>query len=276
MANVMIIAAIAMGIALAPLLVIRIMDDRKVDRLWSGLQQIGAGEKFTVDMVKALPAPARRYFLHAIKPGTPLAFSVQLEMKGSFRVSLKKKWAPMRARQILAPTRGLIWKASIGGLLKITGYDRYVDGQGGMKWRLYGVIPLLNAGGPDINRSARGRLAAETCWVPSSLLPQRGIRWESVDDETVKAALSIDGEEFTLTLTVAEDGAPERVRLNRWGDMAGDGHFEEISFGAEFSGENSFGGYTVPTKISVGWRPGTDQYLEFFRAEVTSAVFTAE
>jgi hypothetical protein len=39
-------------------------------------------------MVAELPVPVKRYFLHAIKPGTPVASSVSLKMSGSFRMRM--------------------------------------------------------------------------------------------------------------------------------------------------------------------------------------------
>jgi hypothetical protein len=35
----------------------------------------------------------------------------------------------------------------------------------------------------------------------------------------------------------------------------------------------AFGGYTIPSKVSVGWRLGADRYFEFFRAQIEDAVF---
>jgi len=35
----------------------------------------------------------------------------------------------------------------------------------------------------------------------------------------------------------------------------------------------AFGGYTIPSKVSVGWRLGADRYFEDFRAQIEDAVF---
>jgi hypothetical protein len=41
----------------------------------------------------------------------------------------------------------------------VTGHDRLSSGTGEMRWRLLRLIPGMTAAGPDITRSAYGRLA---------------------------------------------------------------------------------------------------------------------
>jgi hypothetical protein len=37
-----------------------------------------------------------------------------------------------------------------------------------MRWRLLGLIPVITAAGPDVTRSARGRLAGEIALLPTA------------------------------------------------------------------------------------------------------------
>lgn len=50
---------------------------------------------FTDAELAALPEPARRHLAQAIAPGTPLALSARLRMRGSIRVG---RWLAFRAR----------------------------------------------------------------------------------------------------------------------------------------------------------------------------------
>ena len=50
-----------------------------------------------------------------------------------------------------------------------TGFDRLVDGEGAMRWKFLGIVPVMTASGPDISRSAAGRVEAESVWLPSVL-----------------------------------------------------------------------------------------------------------
>lgn len=76
------------AIAFIVLIIIRVKNDQEVNRIWRSLETAPTENRFTEDMVAELPAPVQRYFLHTIQPGTPLASSVQIEMHGSFRLSV--------------------------------------------------------------------------------------------------------------------------------------------------------------------------------------------
>jgi|SRR5215468_5240290 len=162
--KLLLVFGVLIVVALTTLAILRRRDDRKVDGIWQSLEVTSAHQVFTEDMVSDLPGPARRYLLHAIRPDTPLASSVSLEMRGTMRLKPEQEWMPMKARQILAPPKGFVWRAEAGnGLMRFSG-----------------------------------------------------------------------------------------------------GQVQE---------ERSFGGYTIPSKVGVGWWIGTDRYFEFFRAQVEDAVF---
>jgi Family of unknown function (DUF6920) len=110
-------------------------------------------------------------------------------------------------------------------------------------------------------------------WLPSSLLPQHGVKWEALDDESARATMKIGEETISLDLFVESDGKLREIKILRWGDHTEDGSFGYIPFGGKIQDERSFGGYTIPSKVGVGWWIGTDRYFEFFRAQIEDAVF---
>jgi hypothetical protein len=61
-----------------------------------------------------LAAPVRRHLAQAIAPGTALATSARLTMRGQIKVG---RWLPFRARQVLDPHRGFVWTARAAGLI---------------------------------------------------------------------------------------------------------------------------------------------------------------
>lgn len=230
--------------------------------------------RFAPEMVADLPEPVRRYFLHAIQPGTPLARAVRLAMSGEIRLGPEQAWLPFRASQVLAPPTGFVWQASAGqGLMRFAGADTYAHGRGRVTFRLWDLIPVARAGGPDVSRSARGRLAIESIWQPASLLPHRGVRWTAVDEQTARAMITIDGEAIPLTVTVAPDGRLLSIHSERWGNLTADSRYGPIPFGADFVEEATFGGYTVPSRLCVRWWYGTGRAFELFRARLTRVIY---
>jgi hypothetical protein len=261
------------------LVAVRSRDFCTIARLRDTLERRDASPagRFDPVMVSDLPEPARRYFLHALRPGTQLARSVCLGMAGEMRLGSDQRWLPLRARQVLAPPDGFVWEASAGdGLLRFVGADSYANGRGRMVFRLWDLVPIVRATGPDVSRSARGRLAIESIWQPASLLPQRGVTWTSIDDQTAQATVTIDGESIPLTLSIAPDGRLRSVVMERWGNSTPDGEYALIPFGADVLAESIYDGYTVPSRLRVSWWYGTDRAFPFFRARLVNVTYRVE
>jgi hypothetical protein len=270
--NILLSIAALIALASIALTILLLKRSTEVNEIWDSIKSNPDHTAFTADMVAALPTPVQLYFLHAIAPGTPLARGVQLEMQGSLKVG--QKWMPMRAREILS-AKGFVWKAAIGqGLLTILGADYYARGKGRVHFSLWGIWPVADAESSDTTRSALGRLAGELIWLPSALLPQQGVTWEALENNTIQASLAIDGEPVTLTLEIAPDGRLLKLSFPRWGDQTADGSPAYIPFGGEIQAEQTFGGFTIPSQVRVGWWFGSDRYVESFRATFEQAEFS--
>ena len=83
----------------------------------------------------------------------------------------------------------------------VGGFDRYLDGHGQLRWKLLGVVPVTQAEGPDVTRSAVGRVAGEAMWLPTALLPRFGVEWEASDDRHVNARSAWMGSPLSCTIT---------------------------------------------------------------------------
>jgi hypothetical protein len=224
----------------------------KVAQVWQTLQsRTPSTDRFTPNMVADQPEPVRRYFLHAIAPGTALANSVHLPMQGTMRLAPGQDWMPVQAEELLS-RQGFVWKAVAGkGLFQMRGADYYTQNNGEMRFSLLGLIPIVQARNPDVMRSAIGRWAGEFFWLPSALLPQRGVSWRVLDQNTIQASLKADGVPITLTFVIDGEGRLRQASILRWGDQTEDKHYAEIPFGGHFQAEQTFNGYTIPTQMGI-------------------------
>lgn len=246
----------------------------RATKLWNELAQPVDRGRFQPEQLAGLPGPAQRFLARAIRSGARLASTVHLTMEGTIR--LGANWLPFRAEQILAPPRGFVWRAVVrSGLMRISGADHYAAGSGGVDFWLWNIIPMVRAGGPDTARAARGRLAAESFWLPSSLLPSDRVRWLPFDDETAEVVITLDGEEIPVRLAIDSEGRLKSVWMQRWGDQTEDKSFTLIPFGGKLCEERRFGDFTIPSQASVGWWYGTEKFAdgEFFRGTITAAEF---
>ena len=182
----------------------------------------------------------------------------------------------LRGRRILATPRGFVWRAVMrAGIMRMSGADYYVAGSGTVDFWLWGIVPMVRASGPDISRAARGRLVAESFWLPSSLLPGEHVEWRGVDDQTAEVIVDVDGDPIATRLSVDSDGRLKSIQTQRWGDQTEDKRFALIPFGGDVKEECQFGDYSIPGAMNGGWWYGTDKYpdYEFIRATITEAGF---
>ncbi|HEU4753760.1 MAG TPA: DUF6544 family protein [Armatimonadota bacterium] len=227
---------------------------------------------FHPDHTACLPEPARRYLTHTIAPGTPLASAVRLRMHGEIR--LQQQWYPFTAEQVIRRDGEMLWRAAtrIRGL-PVTGFDCLNAGQGRMQWKLLGLFPVLASSGPDVTRSAAGRVLGESVWLPSRLCAP-DVTWTAPDPAHARADLSLLGEWAHLTLALTDDGALQSLCYQRWGNPGGP--YQYTPFGGFVEQEATFDGYTLPSRLRLGWHFGTDRFEpegEFFRVTLTHAAF---
>jgi hypothetical protein len=223
---------------------------------------------FSVEDVQHLPSQVRRMLVAAIAPGTPLAAAVRLRIRGSINL---RRWLPFRSHEILAPGRGFVWRARVAGV--IAGFDEYVDGEGEMRWRLAGLVKVASASGPDVSRSAAGREAGETFWLPTALLPEFGVMWRVGVEGHPVATVPTAGGPIDVEYRLDRDGRITSLVFERWGDPDGSGTFGLHRFGGTMTQHRTFDGITIPTAGSVGWHFETERWTsgEFFKFHITSA-----
>lgn len=236
-------------------------------RAWSELERRvrlqPAVEPFRAALVEGLPEPAQRYLLHSIAPGCRLARAVRLQTR--FEMKLRegdRSRAELFGSELLAPPLGFVWRARTrAGLLPLRVTDHYLDGSGEVRVRLLGFVPVARASGPDVTRSARGRLAGEIIWLPSALLSIADVHWELLDEERVRVTPTIDGDPIPLTLRIDADGRLREMTMLRHGDV-GVESWQPIPYGVEVLEESELGGVKLPRRVRGGWWYGSERYDE--------------
>jgi hypothetical protein len=241
-----------------------------LDNLWKATSP--SKQFFDPGRLNGLPQGARLYLQHAIKPGTPLASAVRLRMHGEIKLNA---WYPFSAEQVIAWERGFIWQATVRMRgIPVRGSDRFIDGEGHMRWKLLGLLPLMSASGPDISRSAAGRINLESIWLPSTLAVNN-TSWEDPEESHLQAQFTAHGEEAKIDCRIECDGRLRSINMPRWGNPGGL-EFDYYNCGGLVEEEKTFGGYTIPSGMRVGWHFGTelfDSEGEFFRVTIDDASY---
>lgn len=270
-----IVVTVLIAAVFCVMLTLRWTDARSIDSAWNllrlGIPSASRSQVFDVSMVQDLPAPARKYFLYAIEPGTPIKTIAEIEMTGKIGLgtNANPNYRPITAKQILSPPKGMVWQVAAGLL---DGSDGATLETSWTRFWLYGLFPIVRAGGNlDHRRSAFGRVVAEgLIWVPGAMLPSEFAQWQAVDDHTARVTVKFGDLEQAVDIEVSDDGQPVKVSMMRWSNANDDKKYRLQPFGGYLSGFKSFGGYNLPTHVIGGNFIGTDSYFPFYYATVTS------
>ncbi len=228
----------------------------------------------TGEVPSGLPGAAERLLGRVLGAGASLSPVVLLEMEGEIKL---KGWMPFRARQVLRAGEGFVWEAAVGKLpVRFRGGDALWRGRGSLDFRLWGIVPVARAAGPDVDRSAAGRLAAETvAWLPQALLPSAGCRWQEGDDTSATASIPVGTDALDVTVTVDDEGLLTELVTRRWGDPDSTGVHRALPFGGAVDAYLDIDGVTIAASGRVGWWWGSDRQAdgEFFRYRITDGRF---
>jgi hypothetical protein len=226
--------------------------------------------RFDVAVLAGLDEPVRRYFIHALTEGAPLARGARLWLGGTIKVGVWLRFASVWE----GDARGFCWRATcgLGRLRPLRVHDQFADGVGFMDIRLrlplrrLPALKLLRVENEDAARSGACRAALEALWVPGALLPDRGVTWRAEADDVVVATWEVPPERPELQISIGPDGAVTSYRAQRWHDSKS-GY---LPFGAEVHAERTFAGATIPSRITAGWGHDTPSWAPFFRAELVA------
>jgi hypothetical protein len=109
----------------------------------------------------------------------------------------------------------------------------------------------------------------EAVWVPASLLPQQGVKWEQIGPDTARVHIQSVSPALDLEITLGPTGSIKEIVGQRWSNANPEKIFRYQPFGGTVQEEGTFDGYTIPSVMSVGNNYGTDDYLPFFQAKLT-------
>lgn len=252
----------------------RLYDNHKVEQIRMAINKVRGEGAFSEAMIQTLPEAVKTYFRHAIAPGTILASSVALEMKGALARSPKSGLAPMTAVEILTG-RAFVWQGQIRkGLVRFQGNDMYVAKTSRQLWWFWNLVPWSVKHGLDQARFAAAHAGLGRIWLPSTLLPMYGVVWSVEDDGRLIAKFAVDKYPFALAIKVNGDGAVQSAVLNRWRCTGNKKDCVEERYGViGVDAELQTSGYTIPSALKMGWLGCEDEPNPIYCPEIEVAQY---
>ncbi|CCF18295.1 conserved hypothetical protein [Pseudorhizobium banfieldiae] len=194
-------------------------------------------ESFDETMVAGLPVAARRFFLFAIRPGTPLRTVV--EVKSTAKISIgHRPPAEVTTYQILAAPHGSLSRYySKNSLALFSGNSLVYEGRACLRFWCWKMFPFGSSGASVTVLFERMGIDA-ALWAPAGLLPRNGVIWQEISDTAARATMTSGELTQSIEIMVQPTGQLEWVR--------GPGPDATI---AVPSGFRLFDGYQLPTNV---------------------------
>lgn len=167
---------------------------------------------FTTDLlteadIKHLPRPVQHYLRYAGVLDHPNVTSIQLKFSGEMR-GKQQSWFSFNSVQhnfFDIPSRYFFMRGKFFGL-SIPGYHKYEDGKASMEISLFGVLPVAQVSGTEMNEAETVTFFNDLClFAPAALIDDR-ISWEPVDDHETIATFTHDQISIKATLQFNKEG----------------------------------------------------------------------
>jgi hypothetical protein len=164
--------------------------------------------RITEANLSRLPHAVARYIERAGFLGQAETRSYELRFSARMRASPSAPWMNASAEQVSfadAPTRLFLMRATRFGL-PIEAFHHYEHGKATFQVKLLGVITIVDARGPELDRTETVTLFNDMCLLAPATLLSPQIRWESLDDGSVRAHFSNGGNTISAQLFFDESG----------------------------------------------------------------------
>lgn len=171
-----------------------------------------------------LPSSAQRLLGWAQVLGRPRDRSFRVRWDGEFRLRPEQPFLRCSAWQydrVDPIARAFAMRLGLaGGALPVLGSDTYSYGQGAMRGRLLGLVPVADGVGPEFDLGELVTWLGEVCLLAPSMLLDPAVTFSAVDDTSVDVTVTDAGLTATGRVLLDAEGAPTGFTTgDRWADL---------------------------------------------------------
>jgi hypothetical protein len=151
--------------------------------------------------IQSLPKPVQKYLRYVGVLNKPKVKNMLIVFDGEMREK-GKEWFKFRSVQYNFfddPTRLFFMKANMFGVT-VPGYHNYHVATASMDIRLFGLFPIVQVKGTEMNKAETVTVFNDMCIMAPACLIDKRIKWESIDSTSVKAIFTNGTHKISATL----------------------------------------------------------------------------
>lgn len=227
---------------------------------------------FTDQIVSRLPEPLIKYLRVCGYMNTPVPFNADVTWSGSYiRMSPERDWGQLKTVQFNSVDP--IGRVAYMKFLKmpVAGRDLYRNGYGEMKGKLLGLFRIIFDNSRETAQSVLLTTFCEFTMVPGYLLSEK-VRWEAVDNKSVRGILSDNGIRVTAQFNFNDEGFLTGVETADRYYTEGKNNYRKVKFSAVIESYKRQGQIMIPERMKAVWHLPEGDY-EYFRGTVDRVVY---
>jgi hypothetical protein len=186
------------------------------------------------------------------------------EQTGEIKLDPARPWTPFAAEQTHSAERvEFVWRARFKMAPLVTGVveDAYEDGAGRLDAKLWSLVRIAHARGPEVDRGEAQRYLAELAWCPMAIVHNDELEFAQTADDVVRVWAGDEETYVDLAFDSNGDIAGARAVRPRDPDLT--------PWEGRFTHYRDFGGIRAPSKGEVHWELEDGPFV-YWRAEITS------
>lgn len=205
--------------------------------------------KLSDEEISHLPETMKQYLRHVNIIGKDKIKTVRVKQGGGFRLKPDDNFKLMTAVQYFnLETMEFFWKGSVS---VIKAEDKFIDGKGSMKVKLFGIINLSEMTGAEVDQGELVRFLAEGVWFPTIYI-NKNISWEEIDTWKVKATLKLNDVTASVVFHFNDKFEVEKITAKRF--MEKDGKFTLKDWEVKIIDYKKVNDVLIPWNTEVIWK----------------------
>lgn len=230
------------------------------------------GQFFTEQVVAQLPEPLIKYLEVCGYMNTPVPFNADVFWSESFiKMSPARDWGQLKTVQFNSVDP--IGRVAYMKFVKtpVAGRDLYHDGHGEMKGKLLGLFRMIFDNSKETAQSVLLTTFCEFTMIPGYLISDK-VRWEPVDNKSVRGILSDNGISVTARFNFNDEGFLTRVETSDRYYTEGKNKYKKVRFSAVIDSYKRQGNIMIPERMKAVWHLPEGDY-EYFRGIIDRVVY---